>query len=106
MDALRSLKLASICLVVGLLCWLVVTAASERTILFNVICLLPATYVWPVAAGAGTLAGLWSVLIVVLWFERANRAELLLVACTIVALGNGALLLLAMWWWFGRRATR
>ena len=97
MDALRSLRLASICLVVGLLCWLVVTAASERTILLNVICLLPATYVWPVAAGAGTLAGLWSILMGVLWFRRSNHAELLLLACIIVTLGNGALLASALW---------
>jgi hypothetical protein len=57
MDEQRSLRLASICLVVGLLCRLVVTIAGERTILLNVICFLPAAYVWPVAAGAGTIAG-------------------------------------------------
>jgi hypothetical protein len=66
-----------------------------------VICLLSVTCAWPVAAGAGTLAGLWSIVLAARWFQRSNHAELPLPASIIVASGSGALLARALWWWFG-----
>jgi hypothetical protein len=40
-----------------------------------------------------------SVLLAARCFQQSNHAELRLLACIIVALGNGALLVSALWWW-------
>jgi len=100
MDAPRSLKVASICLAAGVVCRLVIAAVSNETVLLNVFCLLPATYVWPIAGAVGALIGLWSIAVVALSFERTNRAEFLLVACVLVTLANIALLAFWLWQWY------
>ena len=100
MDASRSLKITSVCLAVGVICRLAIAAVSNETVLLNVFCLLPATYVWPIAGLVGALVGLWSIFVVALSFERTNRAEVLLVACALVTLANIALLAFWLRQWF------
>jgi hypothetical protein len=95
MGASESLKIASACLAIAVVCRLAIAAVSNETVLLNVFCLLPAVYAGPIAGLVGAIIGLWSIFVVALSFERTNRAELLLVACALVTLANIALL--AFW---------
>ena len=99
MDALRSLKLASICLAFALVCLLIVqcTGYDLGDLLLVMFCVMPATYGWPIAAGVGTLVGAWSIVRAIQTFERRNSTELVVLLCVLVTLGNGAMAVGWLW---------